>query len=57
MKALQKQMDDNEAANGPIDAPPEICFVPSGNTPTIDLGAPPYNKSLAERRRNQFLTT
>jgi ankyrin repeat protein len=30
--------------------------VPSGNPPDIDLGAPPYNKELAERRRQQFLT-
>jgi ankyrin repeat protein len=30
--------------------------VPSGNTPLIDLGSPPYDTSLAERRRNQFMT-
>ena len=27
---------------------PEINFFPSGNTPEIDLGAPPYDKILAE---------
>lgn len=50
---------DNQAANGPAqpaDDYPEIDFVPSGNTPDIDLGAPDYDKSLADRRRNQFLT-
>jgi ankyrin repeat protein len=30
--------------------------VPSGCTPDIDLGAPAYNKDLAERRRQQFMT-
>jgi hypothetical protein len=43
-----------ESANGP--APPEyvpheIDFIPSGNTPDIDLGAPKYDPDLAERRR------
>tara|TARA_B110000503_G_C7031940_1_gene364409 strand:+ start:262 stop:480 length:219 start_codon:yes stop_codon:yes gene_type:complete len=44
-----------ESANGP--APPEytytyeIDFIPSGNTPDIDLGAPTYDPNLAERRR------
>ena len=49
---------DNEAANGPlvIPEPADINFVPSGNAPEIDLGAPDYDKSLAERRRKQFLT-
>ena len=31
-------------------------FVPSGNAPDIDLGAPDYDKSLADERRNNFLT-
>ena len=35
--------DDNQAANGPSDYP-EISFVPSGNTPWIDLAAPIYDK-------------
>lgn len=30
--------------------------MPSGNPPEIDLGAPPYDKELAERRRTKFLT-
>ena len=49
---------DKEAANGPeIQQPfPEISFLPSGNTPEIDLGAPPYNIGLAERRRKEFMT-
>ena len=49
---------DNQAANGPLvmAEPPEIVFEPSGNAPEIDLGAPIYDKSLAERRRNEHLT-
>ena len=49
----------DDAANGPepdTQVYPEINFVPSGNTPDIDLGAPKYDKELAERRRTQFLT-
>jgi ankyrin repeat protein len=30
---------------------PEINFIPSGSTPDIDLGAPPYDLNVAERRR------
>lgn len=45
-------MDENSAAGGPGPVEnqpfPEINFVPSGNTPEIDLGAPPYDKNLAE---------
>ena len=50
--------EDNQAANGPlvVPEPPEIMFEPSGNAPEIDLGAPDYDKDLAERRRKQFLT-
>ena len=48
--------NDKEAANGPAEVElsphPEIEFTPSGNTPVVDLGAPPYDLSLAERRRN-----
>ncbi len=53
---------DNQAANGPEYPPapdqlyPEINFVPSGNPPDIDLGAPKYDKEVAERRRTSFLT-
>ena len=49
---------DNQAANGPlvVPEPTEINFVPSGNAPHIDLGAPDYDKDLAERRRKLFLT-
>jgi hypothetical protein len=48
--------DDGSAALGPYDAHPEIVFVPSGNTPDIDLGAPLYDESVASRRRNAFMT-
>ena len=45
-------LDENSAAGGPGPAEnqpfPEINFLPSGNTPEIDLGAPPYDKILAE---------
>ena len=30
--------------------------MPSGNTPVIELNAPPYNSNVAERRRNRFMT-
>ena len=50
-KHSKQEINDKEAANGPVDTPFEIFFVPSGNTPHIDLGAPPYDTSLAERRR------
>jgi len=46
---------DNQAANGPCDNY-EIHFVPSGNTPEIELGAPPYDSGLAERRRINYMT-
>ena len=60
-KIVSKQQDkDSKAAFGPQpDEPityPEIVFVPSGNPPVVDLGAPPYSLELANRRRNQFLT-
>ena len=46
---------DNKAAGGPELVEeyqlPEINFVPSGCTPDIDLGAPPYDLNVAERRR------
>ena len=46
---------DNKAAGGPelVDEYPlpEINFIPSGSTPDIDLGAPPYDINVAERRR------
>jgi hypothetical protein len=45
-------LDENQAAGGPGPVEnqlfPEINFLPSGNTPEIDLGAPPYDKNLAE---------
>ena len=34
-----------------------FIFESSGNTPEIDLGAPVYDKELADRRRSQFLTS
>ena len=55
-----KKESDTEAANGP--APdgytmfPVINFVPSGNCPEVDLGAPKYNGDLAETRRTRNLT-
>ena len=55
-----KKEEDNQAANGP--APdnyseyPVINFVPSGNCPEIDLGAPRWNPELAEKRRDNNLT-
>jgi hypothetical protein len=30
--------------------------VPSGHTQEVDLGAPPYDLNLAERRRNAYMT-
>jgi len=58
VNAKAKMMtNDNSAATGPAEYTyPEIQFQPSGNTPLIDLGAPPYDLPLAERRRNQFMT-
>lgn len=51
---------DNKAAGGPELVEeyqlPEINFIPSGTTPDIDLGAPPYDLNVAERRRQNFLT-
>jgi hypothetical protein len=51
---------DYQAANGPAHTDeytyPEIEFTPSGCTPDIDLGAPEYDKNLAEQRRNNHLT-
>jgi hypothetical protein len=53
-------LDEKSAAGGPGPVEslpfPEINFIPSGNTPEIDLGAPPYDKTLAEKRRTEFLT-
>lgn len=50
---------DNEAANGPLTMydTPDIAFEPSGNAPYIELGAPIYDKELADRRRTEFLTS
>ena len=50
--------ESNMAAFGPQEEIqlPEINFTPSGNTPDIDLGAPPYDLNVAERRRQNFLT-
>ena len=47
-------VESDEAANGPQPelSHPEIAFVASGNTPDIELGAPPYDLNRAERRRN-----
>jgi len=36
---------------------PDIAFEPSGNAPYIELGAPAYDKGLADRRRTLFLTS
>ena len=58
INVLDKDKDDaisesNMAAFGPQEEIqlPEINFTPSGNTPDIDLGAPPYDLNVAERRR------
>ena len=66
INVLDKDKDDakdsisesNMAAFGPQEEIqlPEINFTPSGNTPDIDLGAPPYDLNVAERRRQNFLT-
>ena len=55
----QYSEDKGKAASGPVDPqlPPEIEFQSSGNAPDIDLKAPKYDKDLANKRRNQFLTT
>ena len=55
----QYSEDKGKAATGPAEpvAPPEITYQTSGNAPEIDLKAPKYNKALADKRRNQFLTT
>ena len=44
---------ENEAANGPLTMydTSDIAFEPSGNAPYIELGAPAYDKGLADRRR------
>lgn len=57
--AYQYSEDKGAAACGPIDplAPPEINYQSSGNAPDIDLKAPKYDKSLADERRNKYLTT
>ena len=55
----QYSEDKGKAATGPYEpiAPPEIIYQSSGNAPEIDLKAPKYDKSLADTRRNKFLTT
>ena len=49
---------DSMAAKGPASdiVYPAIHFVPSGNCPEIDLGAPVYDGDKAETRRSRNLT-
>ena len=56
-KVSKLLISSEKAANGPADDRyPEIQFEPSGEAIEVDLQAPPYNPSLADRRRNEFMT-
>jgi len=50
---IESEPAENEAANGPLTMydTSDIAFEPSGNAPYIELGAPAYDKGLADRRR------
>ena len=50
-KFLEPSSKEENGPAPPEYLPPEIDFIPSGNTPEIDLGAPSYDPNLAERRR------